>query len=1092
MSWYKEAASPNKIIQDYGITDPIMQYFLINIGANLLNFKNVTSKEDIYALVDKKYRELKASIPQKTFVNLKLIEKSLPRMRQNPAFEYEGKTPEEIVELINAKKKVVLEGGFHPVTEEPVFGWIDEIETEHNFNPAFAYMALNYAIKLSDKKSHLVPPPVDAAVLTESKDIIESGNTSVESPEGGQATLNFASLYNNAQQNIANKEEGSAPSKDGWMKFEKDSDPKALANFCAAGRWCIAGEGAAESYLKTGDVYIYSEKGKPRIAFALHGSDRAREVRAAGNTSPNDYAEQILDFAEKKGIEGVHYASGGEDLKHARGLNRLIESDPENPDTIREAKEYPTLIYRGNRKGQYLDIYVQGWEEKISGMSYERFKDIPDDIISSKAFQTKFINKYIIPKTIREFNRYSYNAMDHFPSFLANNERMLSYFSAQIEKDYLDDISKIPEEALFYLQDAIIQKSKEESESNGELGVGWYISKHLDSLPKVKDFLKSETINSFESALKDYVRISKEKESDDPRVSEHAKVDAKLLEDKFEFIGKSLQKLRDDPELFKKIIEIFKTNITKIGRYNALTSYEMQKIMRHITGYGDEHDAAYQEMKKVTTDHAIETIVNDPTMSLSHLLVLNRSIVFSFNDYDELEVNQDNFNKVIFGLFEAAKTQIYKDITEFVYSSWRHDDWPSFTALQESIDSMFSIEGLYSGDYRKVDGFHDKETGKISENGKEFLQAYKNTGVQKYKAQLNNLGQMALVQKAIRLTIEDPDAEIPEDVANHPQFVKFFTNFLEQLKTRALFLIEKGQMTCNHYDIPTIIRTDADFINRCEAITNRQLAEKLNPSQQERVAMNWYKKSSLNKVASVDFFLEGIEKISKPMTVLDICNDLSEFGHYTGNNFNEGQGMHMDSISPDGDSAFNWTGTINIYVPDNRSVSDPDSEWGYRREDIPEEEMLKEEQVKALIKGYNGYKHGIVLGYPTKDVSNMTGKDVYRVPVIRNETQNIDQIPSLNVSNANAEAFLRLLKHHGLNVDAEEYAGSFGVEDYIGARQLMSDDSIKQFQRDTVHEGNMFSAGLTLNMIKRYLQVLDQMVSWAYKNDLPVKEINFG
>lgn len=251
--------------------------------------------------------------------------------------------------------------------------------------------------------------------------------------------------------------------------------------------------------------------------------------------------------------------------------------------------------------------------------------------------------------------------------------------------------------------------------------------------------------------------------------------------------------------------------------------------------------------------------------------------------------------------------------------------------------------------------------------------------------------------------------------------------------------------------------------------------------------MNWYKKASFYRRASIDFFPDGVEKISEPMNVLDITHDMRDYAWYKGKQFSEGQGIHMETIAPDGDSAFQSNGTINIYVPD--------SKWNEDRQytEIPEHERLSQEQVKSLVKGYNSYKDGmVVLGYPELQTSNMTGGPVYRVPVLKNQTSTLDRIPRLNVANANARVILEILQFHGLPVNPDDYSGEFDALDYIGARQLMSNETLERFQRERTQDGNMWDAGLDVGRINAYMDGLDQIATWMQKNQLPNQTIVFG
>ena len=256
--------------------------------------------------------------------------------------------------------------------------------------------------------------------------------------------------------------------------------------------------------------------------------------------------------------------------------------------------------------------------------------------------------------------------------------------------------------------------------------------------------------------------------------------------------------------------------------------------------------------------------------------------------------------------------------------------------------------------------------------------------------------------------------------------------------------------------------------------------------------MNWYKQSSLHKKASVTFWPSGTDKISEPLILLDICHEITQYGWYVGKIFRQGQAMSMDMVEPSQDSSFDApTGIIDIFVPTKRHITDPIS-GKYAWEDIPVDERFSEEQAQLLINGFNEHKAGsVVLGPPQEELSP-GGTIVYKTEVLENNTVDLERIPEINLANDNAKSLLEILQKHGLDVMPSEYAGSFNVDDYLGARQLMIDDTLKQYERPESQEGNMIGFGLNLNRIQAYLDGLDQIANWIKSNNLPKQEISFG
>ena len=264
--------------------------------------------------------------------------------------------------------------------------------------------------------------------------------------------------------------------------------------------------------------------------------------------------------------------------------------------------------------------------------------------------------------------------------------------------------------------------------------------------------------------------------------------------------------------------------------------------------------------------------------------------------------------------------------------------------------------------------------------------------------------------------------------------------------------------------------------------------------------MNWYRRQ---KTAGVTFSPSGSGKMAQPMMLLDICSDLYSFG-YRDIDILDGTGVGWNFIEPDGDSDYTGPlGTINIYMPIYRQIQDKKTgEW--RKAAIPEIDQLTPKKISDLVNAYNE-KQGGELVLKLKDIEQSGSRDVNvaRVEVVANETVNREEIPEISLANANANNLLQLLAQHGLPVSPEEYAGSFSALDYIGARQLMTQEAITGYERESYehqdrdNEGNpvgphITEFGLSADRLETYLKILDGMAAWIMSKDLPDKSISFA
>jgi hypothetical protein len=278
-------------------------------------------------------------------------------------------------------------------------------------------------------------------------------------------------------------------------------------------------------------------------------------------------------------------------------------------------------------------------------------------------------------------------------------------------------------------------------------------------------------------------------------------------------------------------------------------------------------------------------------------------------------------------------------------------------------------------------------------------------------------------------------------------------------------------------------------------------------------AKNWI--TAHCKFASVTFSPAGSYKVSRPKDLEAIASEMARVGHDKGV---LGK-IDPNEIMADGLETGKFTGTINVYLSDKESAT----------------------SVRALVEAFNLDQAGTIEVVLSKvERSKSTGGLVARVEVARNETAGYEEVPEANMANGNARMVLELLSEHGLPVDPKDLMGSFTVDDYWLARNLVSEEAKRRrlrepsdkdvaggleeilapgeeqgpktpwekmerdretpwekmererLEKEEKGKVRVVDQGMTEERIERYFSALDGIAKWIERQKLPDRTISFG
>lgn len=296
--------------------------------------------------------------------------------------------------------------------------------------------------------------------------------------------------------------------------------------------------------------------------------------------------------------------------------------------------------------------------------------------------------------------------------------------------------------------------------------------------------------------------------------------------------------------------------------------------------------------------------------------------------------------------------------------------------------------------------------------------------------------------------------------------------------------------------------------------------------------MNWYKIAQLTKRASITFSIgdDDAYKIAQPKRILDLCHEMvmwiyenMDYDRYvfspcvnearpTTNSFDQFEGKFTFVSSPrrlainkeDGERLRDLRSsqlTLELEIEDN--PESPNSAAHLARIDQIEAELdeisitvpnsiedcFESASAWASYMGESGYQINVDMGtlYESDpDYYSEYENDDFQVPIIDvvyNPSKEIEEIPAVNTSNANARAILELL---GLSPDD---VGRISVDELIQRINNVSNtESMESITKAPVVEYNdagdiqMFIGGRDLEYVDRRLQGLYGLADWAKRN----------
>ncbi len=266
--------------------------------------------------------------------------------------------------------------------------------------------------------------------------------------------------------------------------------------------------------------------------------------------------------------------------------------------------------------------------------------------------------------------------------------------------------------------------------------------------------------------------------------------------------------------------------------------------------------------------------------------------------------------------------------------------------------------------------------------------------------------------------------------------------------------------------------------------------------------MNWYKQE---KFASITFSVTDSDKIAAPMSVYDIAYNLGSF--LIKNSFTEKFDFQLGDVDMDGLDTEAGT-RINWYLQDSQ---------------------ITPNVIESAINAYNKHKVDVELKLTeinfSKSRSDTEGNPLRtaRIDVVRNNTLEYEEAPSINVSNSNGFALLKMLQDYGANLNVD-YSGQVDIDslesaiseiennDYLIQPYTSKDKqtNVRDFgeaiqdasenegfvtppeENDTPDGFNVYVQGRSEEQIKRYLDMLKQIIQYIRKSNMPDTRITWA
>lgn len=224
------------------------------------------------------------------------------------------------------------------------------------------------------------------------------------------------------------------------------------------------------------------------------------------------------------------------------------------------------------------------------------------------------------------------------------------------------------------------------------------------------------------------------------------------------------------------------------------------------------------------------------------------------------------------------------------------------------------------------------------------------------------------------------------------------------------------------------------------------------------------------KTASVTFQPAGGHRIAQPRDIFHLSNELGKFVQQRGIKLER----PWDQVAPDGDAirGDGFTGNINFYIDpkkdDQQKTVNAINEW------ISEMRLMDYE----------------IQFNPTTSPSGVYHQwQKFQINVIKNASESLPPIPSLNIHNLGAETIMKIL---GL---PEEYAGYLDPKELLQKLESVSVETIKlhsqQPSKEELGQGGMiFNGGANMSYLVDRLASLRKMAEFCIKNGFD--EIEFS